>query len=151
MSKADSLEIDRLRAAYQAGERDPALVIADVYRRIQARGLSPIWIELVPEERALRYASDAARRQSAGETLPLFGIPFAIKDNIDLSGVRTTAACPAFGYVAERDATVVARPIAAGAIPIGKTNLPEAMSDPSVAKHESTARGGLLRATVRPG
>lgn len=123
MSEADSLEIDRLRAAYQAGEREPALVIAEVYRRIQARGLSPIWIELVPEERALRYLRDAAERQAAGETLPLFGIPFAIKDNIDLAGVRTTAACPAFGYEAERDATAVARLIAAGAIPVGKTNL----------------------------
>ena len=55
--------------------------------------------------------------------LPLYGIPFAIKDNIDLAGVPTTAACPAFAYMPQRSATVVQRLIDAGAIPIGKTNL----------------------------
>jgi allophanate hydrolase len=123
MNQADSLEIERLHSAYRAGELTPAQLITDVYRRIEARGLSPIWIELVPEERALAYLNAAAARRAAGQSLPLFGIPFAIKDNIDLGGARTTAACPAFGYIAERDATAVARLIAAGAIPIGKTNL----------------------------
>ena len=55
--------------------------------------------------------------------LPLYGVPFAIKDNIDLAGVPTTAACPAFAYMPQRSATVVQRLIDAGAIPIGKTNL----------------------------
>ena len=55
--------------------------------------------------------------------LPLYGVPFAIKDNIDLAGVPTTVACPAFAYVPQRSATVVQRLIDAGAIPIGKTNL----------------------------
>lgn len=123
MNEADSLEIERLRTGYETGEIEPERVIAEVYRRIDARGLRPIWIELVPHERALQYLADATRRKAAGEALPLFGIPFAIKDNIDLGGARTTAACPAFGYVAERDATSVARLIAAGAIPVGKANL----------------------------
>lgn len=57
------------------------------------------------------------------DTLPLFGIPFAVKDNIDVAGWPTTAACPAFEYIAEQDATAVARLKAAGAIVIGKTNL----------------------------
>jgi allophanate hydrolase len=57
------------------------------------------------------------------QALPLFGIPFAVKDNIDVAGWPTTAACPAFAYIAERDATAVARLKAAGAIVIGKTNL----------------------------
>lgn len=57
------------------------------------------------------------------EALPLFGIPFAVKDNVDVAGWPTTAACPAFAYVAEEDATAVARLKAAGAIVIGKTNL----------------------------
>lgn len=57
------------------------------------------------------------------QALPLFGIPFAVKDNIDVAGWPTTAACPAFAYIAERDATAVARLKAAGAIVLGKTNL----------------------------
>src|SRR5690606_32686313 len=55
--------------------------------------------------------------------LPLFGVPFAVKDNIDVAGMTTTAACPAFGYHAQQDATCVARLRQAGAIVIGKTNL----------------------------
>ena len=55
--------------------------------------------------------------------LPLYGIPFAIKDNIDLAGVPTTAACPAYAYTPCKTAAVVQRLIDAGAIPIGKTNL----------------------------
>ncbi|SFC45460.1 allophanate hydrolase [Marinospirillum celere] len=62
-------------------------------------------------------------RQQAGETLPLMGVPFAIKDNIDAKGWPTTAACPAFSYQAEKDAQVVAELKQAGAILIGKTNL----------------------------
>lgn len=61
--------------------------------------------------------------QNTPEALPLFGIPFAVKDNVDVAGWPTTAACPAFEYIAEQDATAVARLKAAGAIVIGKTNL----------------------------
>ena len=57
------------------------------------------------------------------ETQPLYGIPFVIKDNIDLAGVPTTAACPRFAYLPTRSATVVQRLLEAGAIPVGKTNL----------------------------
>ncbi|MFP1811527.1 allophanate hydrolase [Lonsdalea quercina] len=63
-----------------------------------------------------RYRRDPA-------SLPLFGVPFAVKDNIDVAGWPTTAACPAFTYTAENDAVVVARLKAAGAVAIGKTNL----------------------------
>ena len=61
--------------------------------------------------------------QQTPDALPLFGIPFAVKDNIDVAGWPTTAACPAFAYLAERDAFAVAKLKAAGAIVIGKTNL----------------------------
>ena len=63
------------------------------------------------------------RRAPRRERLPLYGIPFAVKDNIDVAGLPTTAACPAFAYVPERSAHVVERLEQAGAILIGKTNL----------------------------
>ena len=73
---------------------------------------------------ALRAAARAIdARVAAGEHLPLAGVPFAAKDNIDLAGLETTAACPAFAYQPERSATVIERLEAAGAICVGKTNL----------------------------
>ena len=59
----------------------------------------------------------------AREALPLFGLPFAVKDNIDVAGLPTTAGCPAFAYAPNRSATVVEQLVRAGAIPVGKTNL----------------------------
>jgi allophanate hydrolase len=82
-----------------------------------------IWIERLPDAAVLDYAAAVDKRVAAGESLPLAGVPFAIKDNIDLAGLPTTAACPEFAYRPERSATVVERLIAAGAVPIGKTNL----------------------------
>lgn len=79
------------------------------------------WITLATPEQL--HAQWKALPQQGAESLPLFGIPFAVKDNIDVAGWPTTAACPAFSYVAEQDATAVARLKAAGAIVIGKTNL----------------------------
>ena len=78
---------------------------------------SGAWISLVDRDWLLARAGEVA----AG--LPLAGVPFAIKDNIDLEGVPTTAACPPFAYVPERSAAAVRRLMAAGALPIGKTNL----------------------------
>jgi allophanate hydrolase len=96
--------------------------IAAIYDRIESAPLHPVWISLVPREAAL----ERARRledDSSATAMPLYGRPFAIKDNIDLAGLPTTAGCPAYAYSPHSDATVVAGLIAAGAIPIGKTNL----------------------------
>jgi allophanate hydrolase len=123
MTPVEALAITRLSHGYATGELEPERVLADSYWRIGERGIAPTWIELVPQERARALLEQAKARRARGESLPLFGVPFAIKDNIDLAGVRTTAGCPDFGYVPERDAAAVARLIAAGAIPIGKTNL----------------------------
>ncbi|HEV8148306.1 MAG TPA: allophanate hydrolase [Bryobacteraceae bacterium] len=92
--------------------------IATIYDRIEAGPLAPVWISLVPREISLARA-----RELEGSALPLAGVPFAIKDNIDLARLPTTAGCPAYAYSPERSATVVAKLIDAGAIPIGKTNL----------------------------
>ena len=82
-----------------------------------------VWTLRLPAETVLAQARAVETRIAAGETLPLAGVPFAVKDNIDVGALPTTAACPAFAYTPERSATVVERLIAAGAVLIGKTNL----------------------------
>ncbi len=114
------LNFDSLRSAYAAGAR-PDEVIDDVLARIAARGDDHVWIRVLTRAEIEPYLRALAGRDPT--TAPLYGLPFAIKDNIDLAGVPTTAACPAFAYTPAQTATAVARAIAAGAIPIGKTNL----------------------------
>jgi allophanate hydrolase len=91
--------------------------VTRTYAAIREQGERPVWISLVPEETTL------ARAAALDTSLPLAGMTFAIKDNIDLAGIATTAGCPDYSYVPEASATVVSRLMAAGAIPIGKTNL----------------------------
>ncbi|WP_075222149.1 allophanate hydrolase [Acuticoccus yangtzensis] len=107
-----------IRAAYAAGAT-PAGVIAEVYRRIDAVGDPGIFLHLPPLTEALA----AAEAIGPDDGRPLWGIPFAVKDNIDVAGMPTTSACPAVSRMAEADAFVVARLKAAGAIVVGKTNL----------------------------
>jgi allophanate hydrolase len=117
------LGIHNLRAAYRAGALSCRAVIDEVLRRIAAAGDDKVWISRVPDA-ALRKIADAMDA-SRGEldSLPLYGIPFAVKDNIDVEGLPTTAACPGFTYTPKVSATVVQQLVAAGAIVIGKTNL----------------------------
>lgn len=116
------LTISALRERYRSGKTKPSEIVAEVYDRIGRAGTRPVWISLVPREAALERARGLERDPEA-VARPLYGIPFAVKDNIDLAGSPTTAGCPAFAYSPERSATVVERLVAAGAIPIGKTNL----------------------------
>lgn len=111
-----SLDIATLAAAYTERTVKPKDVIAHIYDRIAAEGERPVWISLMPKKTALAAAAKAPKG-------PLWGIPFAVKDNIDVAGRPTTCACPAFAYRPTRSAPVVERLIAAGAILIGKTNL----------------------------
>lgn len=113
--------IDKLLAGYRAGEFTPARVMDDLLARIDAAPQKHIWITRLTREQVMAYVSRLDGHSP--DELPLYGVPFAIKDNIDLAGVPTTAACPPFAYVPERSATVVQKLIDAGAIPIGKTNL----------------------------
>jgi allophanate hydrolase len=103
-------------------DRRPTKVVADIYDAIAAEPLHPVWISLVPREEALARAA-ALEGDPAASSKPLYGVPFAIKDNIDLAGLPTTAGCPAYAYRPQRSATVVQRLLDAGAIAIGKTNL----------------------------
>jgi len=114
-----ALTIPALQAAYAAGT-PAARVIAQVYSRIAEVGDPAIFITLIPQNEAL---AAAAALGPYDPSRPLWGVPFAVKDNIDVAGCPTTAACPAFAYVADEDAFVVARLKAAGALCIGKTNL----------------------------
>ena len=122
MSAALSLDLSSLAAAYASGA-SPLSIIREVYARIAARGDDHVWISLRAMEDVLAEAAALERRRSAGESLPLYGVPFAVKDNLDAAGLPTTAACPAFSYKPADDAEVVRRLRAAGALVIGKTNL----------------------------
>ncbi|MEI7464043.1 MAG: amidase family protein, partial [Burkholderiales bacterium] len=118
------LSLSALRARYLGGALTPTQLVAELHAQIEAEEAAlprHVWIHRLSLDALTRYASALEGRDPA--TLPLYGIPFAIKDNIDLAGVPTTAACPAFVYTPERSATVVQRLIDAGAIPLGKTNL----------------------------
>lgn len=112
--------LDALHAAY-AGGLAPEAVIAETYRRIAAVGDPGLFLALVPEDRA--RAAAAALGPFDPVARPLWGLPFAVKDNIDVAGLPTTAACPDFAYTPEATAPAVARLLAAGAVLIGKTNL----------------------------
>jgi allophanate hydrolase len=108
-------------AAHRAGSLSPAQTVARSYQRIREHNDPAIFISLRDEKDAIAEA-ESLRGKDAAE-LPLFGVPVAVKDNIDVEGLPTTAACPAFSYSPSHDATSVARLRAAGAIMIGKTNL----------------------------
>ena len=117
------LSIEGLRERYESGETSPKEVIESVLQKIEQRGDDAVWISRLSREKLFEYVRQIEARKNDGAVLPLYGIPFAIKDNIDLAGLPTTAACPAFSYTPTRSATAVDRLINAGAIPIGKTNL----------------------------
>jgi len=117
-----SLDFVSLQAAY-AGGTTPAEVAEEICRRIDAHRDNPIWISRVPREELLQRAHALAQDAKAGKILPLYGVPFAVKDNIDAAGLPTTAACPAFSYSPGKSATAVQRLLAAGAMLVGKTNL----------------------------
>ena len=104
--------------AHRAGTQSPAETVARTFARIAAHADPAVFISLRPEAEAVADA-----RALADKSLPLYGVPVAIKDNIDVAGLPTTAACPAFAYQPARDAAAVARLKRAGAIVIGKTNL----------------------------
>ena len=107
--------------AYRTGAASPADIVARSFARIRAHNDPAIFISLREEQ---DVASEARALAATGDrSLPLYGIPITVKDNIDVKGLPTTAACPAYSYRPARDATSVARARAAGALILGKTNL----------------------------
>ncbi|WP_067845243.1 allophanate hydrolase [Nocardia lijiangensis] len=106
-----------------AHQDSPTARVAAAYRRIAEVDRPEVWITLRPEHETAADAAEVERRLAAGETLPLAGQLVAVKDNIDVAGLPTTAACPEFAYPATATAAAVARLQTAGAIVLGKTNL----------------------------
>lgn len=93
------------------------------FARIAECGRPEVWIHLRPQSDVLADAAAVERRVAEGESLPLAGTVFAVKDNIDVAGLPTTAACPEFAYVPDVSSPAVDRLVAAGAVLVGKTNL----------------------------
>ncbi|MFE1317027.1 allophanate hydrolase [Kitasatospora phosalacinea] len=93
------------------------------YARIAAVDRPEVWIDLRPEAEAAAEAAAVDARVAAGGRLPLAGTVCAVKGNIDVAGLPTTAGCPSYAYRPERDAPAVARLRAAGAVVLGTTNL----------------------------
>lgn len=110
-----------LKKCYESGEVTPIMAAEEIIRRAEQYKDYNIWI--VEPKMNLLEKYIAALPEKPDGNHPLWGIPFAIKDNIDLEKVPTTAACKAYEYIPEESATVVARLIALGAVPVGKTNL----------------------------
>jgi allophanate hydrolase len=108
-------------AAHRSGTMTPAQTVARSYQRIRDYNDPAVFISLRDEKAAIAEAEVLAAK--GGSALPLLGVPVAVKDNIDVLGLATTAACPAFSYAPAQDSTAVAKLRAAGAIIIGKTNL----------------------------
>jgi allophanate hydrolase len=121
MNVAIHFDLTRLRRDYADGTLTPVQVIEEILRRVDADRFPNVWITKTSRERLLAMAR--ALPSQPTRQLPLYGVPFAIKDNIDLAGIPTTAGCPRFAFTPERSATVVEKLIAAGALPVGKTNL----------------------------
>ncbi len=116
-----SLDIPNLLQAYRNNSLSPEKVVEHIIQRREKFTDRNIWITPLSKEQIIPYIERLNSKNI--NDLPLYGIPFAIKDNIDLAGVATTAACPEFSYVPKKHAYVVQQLIDAGAIPVGKTNM----------------------------
>ena len=110
-----------LLTAYRDGSLQPRDHLRRVMAAIRAEDAHNVWIHVLSDA---ELESHLARLEGVDPvTLPLYGVPFAMKDNIDLAGVPTTAGCPEYAYVPEQSAFVVQCLLEAGAVPVGKTNL----------------------------
>jgi allophanate hydrolase len=123
----EPLQIGRLRTAFLSGELSASELIERVLARIAKWDDPALWIARTSDtalrQRAFELDEAVAADPDLIKRLPLFGIPFAIKDNIDVAGMPTTAACPAFAYAPLETAPVVRQLLSAGAVLVGKTNL----------------------------
>ncbi|WP_295888772.1 allophanate hydrolase [uncultured Thiohalocapsa sp.] len=113
--------ISELLAAYRTGALTPRTHLSGIRRAIAGSDPHNAWITVIDEP--LLESHIARLEQADPAALPLYGVPFAVKDNIDVAELATTAACPDYRYQPDGSATVVRHLIEAGAVPMGKTNL----------------------------
>ncbi len=115
--------VGALSEAIQADAGVARAVIAEVARRVLAEFDAAVWIQLLDQEQMQAQLRGAMERRARGVAQPMLGVPFAVKDNIDVAGLPTTVGCKEFAYQPAKSATAVRRLIEAGAILVGKTNL----------------------------
>ena len=124
-----ALAIENLAQSYESGGMTPTLLVKDILEVVSRHHDRNIWISLVPTDELLKRAALIEERwgnlspEERSVKAPLYGVPFAVKDNIDVAGMETTAGCPEFAYVPENHATVVELLLQAGAMLVGKTNM----------------------------
>jgi allophanate hydrolase len=119
----DSLDLATLAERYGQRRWTIVGVMREVLRRIAAYPDKAVWIDRAHKKQIDAQMARVQTARAAGKDLPLYGVPFAVKDNIDVADEPTTAACPAFRYMPEKSATVVQKLCDAGAILVGKTNM----------------------------
>lgn len=122
LAKSISLTISSLKQSYTADEISPIDVVTAIIEELKSRRDDGVWTYRVPPEE-LRSRATTLQNHPSPEQLPLWGIPFSVKDCIDIAGLPTSAGCPEFAYTAERTNPVVQKLLDAGAMLIGKTNL----------------------------
>src|SRR5271166_3411415 len=144
LEPSGSLDLAALRNEYRNRSLSPTGLVSGVLERVARRGDDKVWIHLLPRDELFSMAS--ALEQADPATKPLYGVPFAIKDNIDLAGHPTTAGCPDFAYTPSKSAWVVTRLIKAGALPIGKTNLDQFATGLNGTRSPYGAPGSALNA-----
>ncbi|EFJ41617.1 hypothetical protein VOLCADRAFT_98357 [Volvox carteri f. nagariensis] len=116
----ETFDLQTLRAAYAGGKCTPTALITALYPRLVAAG--DIFLYLPPLDELLKRCSELESQPEA-ERGSLWGVPFGIKDNVDIVGMPTTAACPAFSYMPEKNGPAIAALLESGAIGVGKTNM----------------------------
>lgn len=118
-----SLDLQSLSAAYKSGSLHPEKLVCQIHEQVAAQSSKAVWISHASLDELLDRVKALLAARAAGTDLPLYGVPFAVKDNIDVAGVPTTAACPEYEYTPAESAAVIERLLKAGAIYVGKTNL----------------------------
>ena len=117
----NKFNLNSIRELYDDSSLSPLDLINDCYERIEKDFKDQIWISLRKRSEAIKIAELVST--SSRKNKPLWGIPFSVKDNIDVEGLATTAACPKYSYFPEQSSPVVQALENAGAICLGKTNL----------------------------
>ncbi|MEO1068380.1 MAG: allophanate hydrolase [Cyanobacteria bacterium J06638_6] len=119
-----ALSIASLSLAYNSDQLTPMVVVDEIFRQISRRQGDGVWTFVLPEAEVLERAAWLEQRPvEERDALPLWGIPFSVKDCIDIAGLPTSAGCPDFAYGARQTNLVIQQLLDAGAMLIGKTNL----------------------------